>query len=64
MEIEDVEVIKFIHPNDEWQCFICRRKDVELSEFAENGQEVFLICEPCRNDAARKLLEDETLKNL
>lgn len=60
MKIEEIEIVKFIHPNDVWQCFICLKQKIELSALAENEREVFLICDACRLKLASNFLENKT----
>ncbi len=45
MKIEDFE--KFIYPQNDLRCFVCKRESANLELFAETEKEVVLICTSC-----------------
>ncbi len=63
MRKEEFETKKFIHPNDEWQCFICLEDKPELDILGEGEMFTTLICDPCREKLGQDILEGKTLLN-
>lgn len=64
MRREEFEAKKFIYPRGDWRCFACLKEMRNLDALAEDAEEVYLICQPCRVRTARSLTEAGTLKNL
>lgn len=47
------------NPEDEWKCFMCLQEKPDMDVFAEDDSRIYLICEPCRNEIVRNLMENE-----